>query len=140
MTANNGTKAHSDLDWREKVLAKKDDQHRVFLCEYNIVHLEWGRHRLVYCPGDFLGLPIMLSALNKPCDLECTRGEDCPGDHGDGIVHLQYGSVQIPFPRDECRELHILVTEAVERLFDLNNSGHFSNHRWNLQNQLELEK
>ncbi|MEA3349333.1 MAG: hypothetical protein U9Q82_01785 [Chloroflexota bacterium] len=133
MKGNNGSKPNTSPIWHDQVLAEKDEQHRVYLCEYNLIHLSWGDHRLVYCPGDFMGLTFLLSALNKPCDMECTHGETCPGDHGDGVVHLQYGSVQIPFTRDECQELHIAVKEAVGRLFELRKDGYFLNQRFRRQ-------
>lgn len=118
-------------DWtrRDQVLAKQDEQHRISICEYNIIHLDWGEHRLVYCPGDFLGLSFMLSALSNPCNLECENGEDCPAEIGDHILHLKYGSVDIPIARDECPALHKLVKQAVERLTYLQNTNYFANHR-----------
>jgi hypothetical protein len=137
MKGDNGSNSGSDSAWRDQVLSEKDENHRVYLCEYGLVHLNWGEHRLVYCPGDFMGLPFLLSSMDSPCHLECTRGETCPGDHGNGVVHLQYGSVQIPFSREECQELHILVQEAVGRLFDLRRAGYFSNQRWQIQEALE---
>jgi len=123
----NGIKPKTSLDWHDQVLVEQDYEHRIYLCEYNLIHLNWGEHRLVYCPGDFMGLPFLLSSLNEPCNLECTHGENCPGDDGDGIVYLKYGSVQISFERDECRELHIAVTQAVGRLFELRKEGYFLN-------------
>ena len=122
-----------DLVWHDQVLAERDGKRRVYLCEYGLIHLDWGEHRLVYCPGDFVGLSFLLSALNKPCQMECTRGESCPGDHGDGVVYLKYGSVQIPFASEECQELHIVVKEAVSRLFELRTDGYFSNQTWQPQ-------
>mgnify|MGYP006921590835 CR=1 FL=1 len=114
-------------EWQDQVLAARDDTHQVYLCEYNIIHLNWGKNRLVYCPGDFMGLPFLLSPLNKPCSKECARGEACPGDHGDGIVRLQYGSVEIPIPRGECHDLHLLVSEGVKCLLKLQHQGYFHN-------------
>lgn len=133
MKDNNGRDPNTGSIWHDQVLAEKDDKRCIYLCEYNLIHLEWGDHRLVYCPGDFMGLPFLLSALNKPCDMECTHGETCPGDHGDGVVHLQYGSVQIPFTRAECQQLHITVKEAIERLFELSKQGCFLDQRWQHQ-------
>jgi len=133
MKGSNSSNPNTSPILHDQVLAQKDGNRRVYLCEYNLIHLSWGENRLVYCPGDFMGLPFLLSALNNPCDMECTHGETCPGDHGDGVVHLQYGSVQIPFTCDECQELHIMVKEAVGRLFELSDDGYFLNHRWQSQ-------
>lgn len=102
-----------------KTLAEYDGEHRVYICEYNIVHLKWDKKELVFCPGDFIGLPLLLSGISRDCNLQCTIGEVCPADHGDGIVHLEYNSIQIPFRREECRELHLLVKEAASNLMEM---------------------
>jgi hypothetical protein len=139
MKGHKSSSSDSDSAWRDQVLSEKDSNHRVYLCEYGLIHLDWNEHRLVYCPGDFVGLPFMLSSLDSTCDLECIQGEACPRDHGDGMVHLQYGSVQIPFSREECQELHILVREAVGRLFDLRRAGYFANQRWQIRDVAEMK-
>ena len=99
-----------------RVLAEKNKKHRIYQCEHNIIHVDWGEHRLIYCPGDFIGLSFILSSLSAPCEMECTHGEACPGEDEDGIVYLQYGSVQLPFTREDCLNLHTYVREAVMKL------------------------
>ena len=113
-------------NWQEEILARMDDNRLVYLCEYGIVHFKWDENDLVYCPGDFMGLPFLLSSLAKQCSQECIHGEDCPYQAEDGIVYLQYHSVKLPFPVNECREMHDLAKKASRRLHKLRNSGYFA--------------
>jgi hypothetical protein len=112
------------------ILVERDQKHRIYLCEYGLVHLVWGRNSLVYCPGDLIGLSYMLLSIAQPCGMECTRGECCRLSHGEDQVYLPYGSVQIPFTVAECRELHFAAQEAVEQLHRLKGEGYFSNQTW----------
>jgi hypothetical protein len=115
--ASSVTENQTDLSVKEDLnLASEDPDHLIYLCEYGLVHIHWGAHRLVYCPGDFVGLPYLLAALDDPCDLECAIGDTCPRDHGDGVILLQYGSVQLPFERSDCQRFHLCVRQAVGKL------------------------
>ena len=111
----------SGAGWQEQVLVHIDENRRAYLCEYGIVHLKWHENHVVYCPGDFLGLPFMLSGLLSGCGLECERDETCPHEEEDGLVYLPYHSVKLPFTRAECRQLHELVVKASNRLGELRN-------------------
>lgn len=115
--------------WTEQILAKINENRRVYLCEYGIVHLKWDENDLVYCPGDFIGLPFLLSSLAHKCNLECARGEPCPHEEEDGTVYLQYHSVKLLFALDECRQMHDLVLEASKRLHELRNNGFYAQKR-----------
>lgn len=119
-----------ELDEYGIVLFEKDTRHRVYLCEYGLIHFEWGQHSLVYCPGDFLGLPFIFSSLMQPCDMPCLRGDGCVLDHGDGMVHLTYGSVKIPLTSEECQQMRSASQIVSERLCALKNEGYFSQQKW----------
>ena len=109
--------------WQEQVLVQINENRRAYLCEHGIVHLKWHENHMVYCPGDFLGLPFMLSGLLDQCGLACERGESCPHEAEDGLVHLPYHSVELPFTREECRQLYDLVLAASNRLSELRNGN-----------------
>lgn len=111
---------------QEEVLAEIDAQRRVYLCEFGIVHLKWCENDLVYCPGDFIGLPFLLSALVMPCSRECAQDEPCPHEGEDGLVYLPYHSVRLPFSRTECRQMHGLALIASKRLHEIYDAGFFS--------------
>lgn len=113
---------------REEILAEIDAQRRVYLCEFGIVHLKWYENDLVYCPGDFIGLPFLLSALAKPCSRECLQGEPCPHEE-DGLVYLPYHSVRLPFSRVECGQIHDLALAAARRMHELYDAGFFAIQR-----------
>ena len=117
-------------DGHDQILFQTDDRHRIYLCEYGLVHAEWGKHSLVYCPGDLIGLSYMLTALNAFCDMECLRGEPCVLDQENHQVLLPYGSVNIPLTVEECRALHLAAQEAVRQLHQLRGMGYFSNQKW----------
>jgi hypothetical protein len=125
-----GCNSSDDLVPHDIELARQDAEHHIYLCQYNIIHVNWGEHSLVFCPGDFFGLPFLLATLNSQCHVECLRGAECPKGDEDSIVHLQYGSVQIPFTVQECHDLHMAIKEAVEHLFTLEYEGHFSHPKW----------
>lgn len=113
----------------DQVLYQIDYQHRIYLCEYGLVHVHWGAHRLHYCPGDMIGLPFLLDAINPTCDKECLVDATCP--HKDTHqIFLPYGSVQIPLTKDECQSLHLAVQKAVQRLQGLKAQGYFGNQTW----------
>ncbi|NKQ35188.1 MAG: hypothetical protein HF973_06165 [Chloroflexi bacterium] len=112
--------------WTEQILAKINENRRVYLCEYGIVHLKWDENNLVYCPGDFIGLPFLLSSLTHQCSWECERGEPCPNEGEDGMVYLQYHSVKLPFTPDECRQMYDLTVAASRRLHELRYDGLFN--------------
>ncbi len=114
----------------DQILSQADSKHRIYLCEYGLVHVEWGKHRLVYCPGDLMGLPYLLSALLTPCNLECQRDEQCPLENEDNRISLPYGSVQISLTSEECQTLHLAAQEAAQRLQRLRSQGYFSNQKW----------
>lgn len=98
-------------------LAEKDDRHRIYLCEHNLVHLDWGKHRLIYCPGDLMGLSYLFhSFFKEPCEMECASGDDCSLDHGDGMIHFPYGSFTVSLTVEECQHLHVAMQEAVQQL------------------------
>lgn len=113
-----------------QILSQIDDEHRIFLCEYGLVHVEWGRHRLVYCPGDLIALPYLLSAINTPCSLECQHNEQCLLENEDSRVSLPYGSVAISLTVEECRSLQLAAQQAAQRLHHLRSQGYFSNQNW----------
>ena len=113
--------------WPEQILAEIDQNHRVYLCEYGIVHLKWDENDLVYCPGDFIGLSFLLSGLIRQCSLECMHGEACPNEEEEGIVYLQYHSVKLPFALDDCRQMQKMVVAASGRLHKLRDNGFFAN-------------
>lgn len=117
-------------DGHDQVLSQLDQKHRIYLCEYGLVHVEWGRHSLVYCPGDLIGLSYQLSAVNSTCDLECLHGESCSRKEKDDLVSLPYGSVEISLTTEECRLLHLAAQEASHRLHRLRSQGYFSNQKW----------
>lgn len=126
MPENIGTIAISS-NGHEEVLAEIDGTHRITLCEYSVVHLVWGEYMLPFCIGDFIGMPFLLSGLEPKCEMECAQGEECVRtDPEDNLVHLQYGSVRIPLTVDDCRSLHDLVREAVNKLYAL---GHVATSR-----------
>jgi hypothetical protein len=89
-----------------------------------------GRHSLVYCPGDLIGLSYQLTAIHTVCDLECLCSGNCPHQKENYLISLPYGSVQIPLTIEECRELHLATQETVQRLYRLRNRGYFSNQQW----------
>jgi hypothetical protein len=113
---------NSVINENGQTLAGGGEDRRIYLCEYGIVHVKWGANNLVYCPGDVIGLAYLLSALKaQPCSMECTHGENCPLEHGKGIVYLPYHSVRIPLTIDECKDMHLMAQKAVDRLFELKN-------------------
>lgn len=107
----------------EVVLSQTDDQRRIYLCEHGLIHIRWGEHRLVYCPGDLIGLSYWLWSAKMSCDMECLHGKACRKESGDGLVYLPYGSVQVPFSVEECLRLHHAVQEAVGELRRTQNTG-----------------
>ncbi|HIE55274.1 MAG TPA: hypothetical protein EYP90_08865 [Chromatiaceae bacterium] len=121
MMNSNGTNG-----WHDEILAKIDDNRQVYLCEYGVVHFKWDKNDLVYCPGDFIGLSFLLSGLANQCNRECVHGEPCPHEAEDGLVYLQYHSVKLPFPQNECLQMHDLALMATKRLHALRNSGFFT--------------
>jgi hypothetical protein len=114
---------------QELILAEIDAQRRVYLCEFGIVHLKWRENDLVYCPGDFIGLPFLLSALANRCSRECLHGEPCPHEEEDGLVYLPYHSVRLPFLRTECSQIHDLAMVASQRLHEIYDAGFFAAQR-----------
>lgn len=114
----------------DQVLAETDARHRIVLCEYGLIHLEWGQHRLVYCPGDLIGLSYLLAAVKEPCDLECLRGSGCHFDHERGLVSLPYGSVRISLTVEECQQLHLAAQQASRQLHEMRQQGYFSKQKW----------
>ena len=114
---------NGDNGWQEEILAKIDDNRLVYLCEYGIVHFRWDQNDLVYCPGDFVGLPFVLYNLGQPCNQACMHGKDCPYRAEDGLVYLPYHSVKLPFSVDECRQMHQLVLVASKQLYQLLHRG-----------------
>jgi hypothetical protein len=118
---------------QDQKLAEIDDNHRVYLCEYGLIHLKWGEDNLPYCPGDFIGLPFLLHGLGTQCNLECMRGEECTHTEGDDeLVYLQYGSVRVPLTPEACHDLQIMVKQAVKRVHQLRSEGYFSAQKWGL--------
>jgi hypothetical protein len=116
--------ANSNIDVNGRTLVESDEGRRIYLCENGIVHVKWGENNLVYCPGDVIGLSYLLTALKEqPCGMECASSENCPLDHGNGIVYLPYGSIKIPITLQECKNLHLMAKEAVEHLFNMKNNG-----------------
>lgn len=110
----------------DQVLAEIDENHRVFLCEYGVVHLVWGEDMLPYCPGDFVGVLFLVSSLKAECERQCLRGEKCGRVEDDSSpVYLQYGSLRLSLAPDECRRLQAMVQEAVRRLYELRRAGCF---------------
>jgi SAM-dependent methyltransferase len=100
--------------FQEEVLAEIeiDAQRRVYLCEFGIVHLKWHENDLVYCPGDFIGLPFLLFSLANTCERECVHGKPYPHEAEDGLVYLPYHSVRLAFSLAECRQMHDLALAA----------------------------
>ncbi len=116
-------------DCHDQILFQSDARHRIYLCEYGLVHVEWGRHSLVYCPGDLIGLPFLLSAIKKSCSMECLRDEQCPLEENN-LVTLPYGSVKISLTPKECQMLHLAVEDAAHQLHQMRSQGYFSNQKW----------
>ncbi len=114
----------------DQVLSQADERHRISLCEYGLVHVEWGQHSLVYCPGDLIGLSYLLTAAKEPCDLECLRGAGCLFDRERGLVSLPYGSVRISLTVEECQQLHLAVQQAARQLHEMRQQGYFSKQKW----------
>lgn len=114
------------ISYPERVLAELDESRRVYICEFGIVHLKWKENNLVYCPGDFIGLPFLLSGLVKRCEQPCVHGEACPNQAEDGLVYLTYHSVKLPFSVEDCPELQTLVQTAIEQLQILLKSDYFA--------------
>jgi len=114
----------------EQILFEADKRHRIYLCEYGLVHVEWGRQSLVYCPGDLIGLSFLLAAINDPCDMECLRSGECIFENEFGLVSLPYGSVQISLTVEECQSLHRGTQDAAQRLYEMRKQGYFSNQKW----------
>jgi len=123
----------------DQILSLSDTEHYISLCEYGLVHVEWGRHSLVYCPGDLIGLSYLLASINTSCELECMHGEQCKLKNEDNLVSLPYGSVEISLTADECQGLHFATQEASRRLHSLRSQGYFSNQKWLPQAQLDRE-
>jgi|LGOV01.1.fsa_nt_gb hypothetical protein len=117
MDINDRAKIYGSYD---QPLVEIDENHHVYLCEHGIVHLQWGKDMLPYCPADFVGLPFLLSGLKLQCEMQCLHGEECVHiDPEDNLVHLEYGSVRIPLTPDECRSLRDMVQEAANKLYVL---------------------
>jgi hypothetical protein len=117
------------LTWQDQPLAEIDKRHRVYLCEYGLVHLVWGQELLPFCPGDFAGLPFLLSGLKKEgCDQQCFRGKKCGlMEDEKGGVYFQYGSFRLSLnPQGEYRRIQDVIQEAAEQLRKLRQAGYFS--------------
>ncbi len=114
----------------DQILFRLNDRQRIYLCEYGLIHVEWNQHRLLYCPGDLIGLPFLLEAIHKTCQMECLHENNCPHETGEGKIYLPYGSVQILLSEEECRSLYIATQKAAQRLHQLRAQGYFSNQNW----------
>jgi hypothetical protein len=58
---------------RDTFLAYMDESHRVYLCEFDLIHLEWGRDTLIFCPDDFARLPQLLAGQMNECEMHLDR-------------------------------------------------------------------
>ncbi len=116
------------LNWHDQPLAKIDNRHQAYLCEYGLVHLVWGQEMLPFCPGDFAGLPGLLSGLKKEGrDRQCLHDKKCRlvEDKG-GMKYFQYGSFRLSLNSQGWRQIRGVVQEAAGRLLELRQVGYFS--------------
>ncbi len=131
MTPTSPIKTERSWNGCEQVLAEIDETHRVYLCEYGLIHLVWGENVLPYCPGDFMGLPFMLHNLVAECDVRCLQSEPCDEARNTGAtVYLKYGTLRFPLAPWECCALHKIVQAAVKRVIELRRAGYLADLLW----------